>query len=97
MVLLSSVSCVLFVCFFLSSRRRHTSCALVTGVQTCALPFSEIGQEITRYADPHRMTGISRDFLLDFRHVAVLADRSEEGRVGKAGVSQCRSRWSAYL
>src|SRR3546814_3692272 len=25
--------------FFLSSRRRHTSCALVTGVQTCALPI----------------------------------------------------------
>src|SRR3546814_10321454 len=26
--------------FFFSSRRRHTSCALVTGVQTCALPIS---------------------------------------------------------
>src|SRR3546814_4050383 len=25
---------------FFSSRRRHTSCALVTGVQTCALPIS---------------------------------------------------------
>src|SRR3546814_3559183 len=32
------VCCVLF-----SSRRRHTRCALVTGVQTCALPiFLEI-------------------------------------------------------
>src|SRR3546814_7119700 len=28
------------VCFFFSSRRRHTRCALVTGVQTCALPIS---------------------------------------------------------
>src|SRR3546814_7013931 len=28
------------VCFFCSSRRRHTRCALVTGVQTCALPIS---------------------------------------------------------
>src|SRR3546814_10401086 len=29
-----------FVChFFFSSRRRHTSCAVVTGVQTCALPI----------------------------------------------------------
>src|SRR3546814_2513705 len=27
------------VCLFLSSRRRHTRCALVTGVQTCALPI----------------------------------------------------------
>src|SRR3546814_9755866 len=44
----SSVRCVFFfylVCsfvfsfFFFSSRRRHTRCALVTGVQTCALPI----------------------------------------------------------
>src|SRR3546814_3734380 len=28
------------MCFFFSSRRRHTRCALVTGVQTCALPIS---------------------------------------------------------
>src|SRR3546814_2198558 len=31
------------VCFF-SSRRRHTRCALVTGVQTCALPISMTGE-----------------------------------------------------
>src|SRR3546814_4014550 len=30
---------VWFVYFFFSSRRRHTRCALVTGVQTCALPI----------------------------------------------------------
>src|SRR3546814_2434513 len=30
------------VIFFFSSRRRHTRCALVTGVQTCALPISVI-------------------------------------------------------
>src|SRR3546814_3843164 len=29
-----------FVWFFFSSRRRHTRCAVVTGVQTCALPIS---------------------------------------------------------
>src|SRR3546814_12205042 len=32
--------CVIYVFFFFSSRRRHTRCALVTGVQTCALPIS---------------------------------------------------------
>src|SRR3546814_12405189 len=34
--------------FFFSSRRRHTRCALVTGVQTCALPISQrfVAQEI---------------------------------------------------
>src|SRR3546814_7188563 len=31
--------CGLCIFFFFSSRRRHTSCALVTGVQTCALPI----------------------------------------------------------
>src|SRR3546814_2437978 len=35
-----SVFCWLFFFFFFSSRRRHTRCALVTGVQTCALPIS---------------------------------------------------------
>src|SRR3546814_9172637 len=30
---------MLCVFFFFSSRRRHTRCALVTGVQTCALPI----------------------------------------------------------
>src|SRR3546814_10539704 len=34
--------CFVFVCcVFFSSRRRHTRCALVTGVQTCALPISK--------------------------------------------------------
>src|SRR3546814_8449748 len=28
-----------YLFFFFSSRRRHTRCALVTGVQTCALPI----------------------------------------------------------
>src|SRR3546814_3642297 len=32
-----------FWIFFFSSRRRHTRCALVTGVQTCALPIYDTG------------------------------------------------------
>src|SRR3546814_6289316 len=31
--------CCMGIYFFFSSRRRHTRCALVTGVQTCALPI----------------------------------------------------------
>src|SRR3546814_4146628 len=56
--------------FFFSSRRRHTRCALVTGVQTCALPIWLSSSEtveagvvarpaISRtgaIAPPHRMT-----------------------------------------
>src|SRR3546814_2656128 len=36
---MSAEHLILMFCFF-SSRRRHTRCALVTGVQTCALPIS---------------------------------------------------------
>src|SRR3546814_15814716 len=38
----------IFVFFFFSSRRRHTRCALVTGVQTCALPilWASLAQEL---------------------------------------------------
>src|SRR3546814_9019366 len=32
--------------FFVSSRRRHTRCALVTGVQTCALPILKVAREV---------------------------------------------------
>src|SRR3546814_13320966 len=45
------MSFLLFSCrsrFLFSSRRRHTRCALVTGVQTCALPISR-SLETSRY------------------------------------------------
>src|SRR3546814_16850581 len=42
----------ILILFFFSSRRRHTRCALVTGVQTCALPICKevgaIGRAIVR-------------------------------------------------
>src|SRR3546814_5583675 len=43
MHVMSYDTCLFFfyVLFFFSSRRRHTRCALVTGVQTCALPISD--------------------------------------------------------
>src|SRR3546814_6099136 len=45
---------VFMLFFFFSSRRRHTRCALVTGVQTCALPISRVHQPstelVSRYA-----------------------------------------------
>src|SRR3546814_1076052 len=40
------MSLYLVYVFFFSSRRRHTRCALVTGVQTCALPIYVSGLSI---------------------------------------------------
>src|SRR3546814_9808759 len=41
------IHCVIFI---FSSRRRHTRCALVTGVQTCALPISSMALMFPRLA-----------------------------------------------
>src|SRR3546814_8089370 len=71
--------------FFFSSRRRHTRCALVTGVQTCALPICPRSRSAGRAGSRH---GRSRS--------ARAPGRSEERRVGKECVSTCRSRWSPY-
>src|SRR3546814_6293975 len=38
---------ILWFVFFFSSRRRHTRCALVTGVQPCALPISAIDEVLS--------------------------------------------------
>src|SRR3546814_18016031 len=80
-----------FVFFLFSSRRRHTRCALVTGVQTCALPIC-----VERYAGALRPGGHARaqgpGRTMDHHR----RGRSEERRVGKECVSTCRSRWSQF-
>src|SRR3546814_2108031 len=103
-------SCFL-VLFFVSSRRRHTRCALVTGVQTCALPIcfldfgSEDGPVDTRFGATFLVSGLvvelvarvwGTDDRARFALLSGLGIRSEERRVGKECVSTCRSRWSPY-
>src|SRR3546814_16020664 len=88
-----------FFSFCFSSRRRHTRCALVTGVQTCALPiFAEAGRQerFGRFLRDHRQRQRERERAQrPFRiHPPPLHARSEERRVGKECVSTCRSRWS---
>src|SRR3546814_1564914 len=98
------------MCFFFSSRRRHTRCALVTGVQTCALPISDVYCAAATLAAlwlaaslallqlalaAIGLAGGKSELLGAVRPVAV-AQRSEERRVGKECVSTCRSRWSPY-
>src|SRR3546814_7137708 len=53
-----SCECGYGVLFFFSSRRRHTRCALVTGVQTCALPISVIIAAGFCWIDQHDTGGI---------------------------------------
>src|SRR3546814_6942252 len=43
-----------YVCVLFSSRRRHTRCALVTGVQTCALPILPVCASSKRYSTRKR-------------------------------------------
>src|SRR3546814_8868041 len=49
--------------FFFSSRRRHTRCALVTGVQTCALPIS--AQHLEHRVERGRVRRARRDQRFD--------------------------------
>src|SRR3546814_3356739 len=90
--------CLSYIFFFFSSRRRHTRCALVTGVQTCALPISgDVGchGNERRLRDPLREAHQQgRDQQAGQREHP--ERRSEERRVGKECVSTCRSRWSPY-
>src|SRR3546814_12318236 len=51
--------------FFFSSRRRHTRCALVTGVQTCALPISAAGT--TLYERGRTMLADAGDLYRELR------------------------------
>src|SRR3546814_3824473 len=95
--------------FFFSSRRRHTRCALVTGVQTCALPILDLAprQALLHAAGRHEAVGAAAsrgapagagqgDIAALEQPVLVISVRSEERRVGKECVSTCRSRWSPY-
>src|SRR3546814_6118218 len=90
--------------FFFSSRRRHTRCALVTGVQTCALPisfrtsaaagggsFELLEMDLASFASVRAASEV-----LKAACHWLPADRAEERRVGQGCVSTCRSGWSPY-
>src|SRR3546814_20930021 len=68
--------CVCMYLFFFSSRRRHTRCALVTGVQTCALPICEEDQD---EGDDHCMVDGVADALRSALGVEALVASDHRG------------------
>src|SRR3546814_4400556 len=98
--------------FFFSSRRRHTRCALVTGVQTCALPISP--EDAGDMADLRAFTrelmdDVARDLGTDLDWVAVdhwntdnphihvlLRGKADDG-TDPIGRAECRERVCQYV
>src|SRR3546814_8166994 len=94
--------------FFFSSRRRHTRCALVTGVQTCALPICcrfKIGL-LDKAIDP--VPAVQRRTALDiavpgFRVIGgdseanEIAVTRESCRSLEIGRASCRERVCQYV
>src|SRR3546814_4219727 len=100
LVMVCSVQVFFALFFVFSSRRRHTRCALVTGVQTCALPIWE------------RASGCRRPLTL-WRYTAARARRRRdtggelEARpfsitqlnlpINQIGRASCRERVCQYV
>src|SRR3546814_10351825 len=93
--------------FFCSSRRRHTRCALVTGVQTCALPISRDGFDVPPSPDLHASEGdamnIENDGIEDEddsdedEEVEAPKTRSKKKPSSKNGRASCRERVCQYV
>src|SRR3546814_5207938 len=94
------------VFFFFSSRRRHTRCALVTGVQTCALPILAIAAADAGLVDEDlsvraAMDGVGRAVGHAVGMLAMAATGGDvEMGVGPArqiGRASCRERVCQYV
>src|SRR3546814_3623509 len=89
LVFLFLYACV--VVFLFSSRRRHTRCALVTGVQTCALPISaahDPAQRVSRRLDPVAVAVAAINQRRDIGERG--ADRVDTGQHGRKVFSRAR-------
>src|SRR3546814_5779813 len=98
--------CYVLFFFFFSSRRRHTICALVTGVQTCALPISWwTGSTSRRRPGPwmprrHPSGLLTEELGAPSPRVADLGDPSAESgtrRGREIGRASCRERVCKYV
>src|SRR3546814_8074612 len=82
-------------CFFFSSRIRHTSCSLVTGVQTCALPIYRKDGIIRRVVSALSTSpggGQELDCMISYALELALGEFDQE--IGRAS---CRERVCQYV
>src|SRR3546814_5913073 len=85
--------------FFYTSRRRHTRCALVTGVQTCALPISSYG---TRARKDEQLPPTEHAEMMErwLRAGVVVFGRTNTPEFGAKGITEpeawgpCRNPWN---
>src|SRR3546814_7841712 len=91
-------------CFVFSSRRRHTRCALVTGVQTCALPIYAVWRPVLAVLDWIRskvdggcrfvpLQDVPIDEVIPARWRSSVID--DDGR--EIGIASCRERVCRYV
>src|SRR3546814_5986604 len=82
-------------CLF-SCRGRHTICALVTGVQTFALPVCTAAASARCHGHDAVPCASGAVRSPAAARLAMVLERSEARRAGQECVSTCRSRWSPY-
>src|SRR3546814_1942800 len=105
LIVLCSLSSV--IVFFFSSRRRHTRCALVTGVQTCALPIyaGNISTSfLPRFRDLRIGAGLGVRYYSSFGPIRIdvgtpLNPQSDDPKVAvyEIGRASCRERVCQYV
>src|SRR3546814_988481 len=97
---------IMVVYFFFSSIRRHTRCALVTGVQTCALPISRELSILRMLAMGMRGKDVAEALFLSPKTVSTYKTRLLEklglktlvglSDFAKIGSASCRERVCKY-
>src|SRR3546814_8287676 len=81
---------------FFSSRRRHTRCALVTVVQTCALPILFPSQQVQQRREQVALGQVAGGAEQEQGVVHGCRDQIGRASCRKERVSTCRSRGSPY-
>src|SRR3546814_2560689 len=101
---------LIMVFFFCSSRRRHTRCALVIGVQTCALPIFRCAfqrKEIRMNSKRTLVTLLAAVMVAGASGLAAAAENAapgapassmpDMGQMPKIGRASCRERVCQYV